>query len=83
MQLHDALKDPEKLSKFIVEALYGATNKASVMLPHVNHVPRPQACTLYKKQMLCAAACARLVTSRQPYSNDCMVFMSITALLTV
>ena len=66
MQLRDASNHPGKLSKFIVEALYGAGNKASVMLPYVMHVPRPEACTVYKKQMLCAAACAKLVMSRQP-----------------
>ncbi len=65
MQLHDAHATPGKLPKFIVEALYGAGNKASAMLPTVMHVAMPEGCTEYRKWMLSAAFCARLVTSRQ------------------
>ena len=61
-QLHDAYSEAQKLSKFIVEMLYGAGNKAAAMLPCVSHMPRTEGCALYKKQMLCAAACAKMVS---------------------
>ena len=61
MQLHDAYNDPQKLSKFILEVLYGAGNKAAAMLPFITYMPRTEGRTLYERQLLCAAACARLV----------------------
>ena len=64
MQLHDAYNNPQKLSKFIVEVLYGAGNKAAAMLPYITHMPRTEGCAQYRKQMLAAAACAKLVMTK-------------------
>ena len=66
LQLRDAYDNPQKLAKFIVEVLYGAGNKAAAMLPSIAHVPRTDACDLYKQHVLCAAACARMVSCQQP-----------------
>ena len=65
VQLNDAFDNPHKLSKFIVEVLYGSGNKAAGMLPQTTYTPRKEGEAQFQKQLRRAAACATLVSLRQ------------------